>query len=31
MPLESLSFDLDHSDSLSRAYSVVPEIRKVCK
>ena len=31
MPLESLSFDLDHTDSLHRAYSVVPEIREVCR
>ncbi len=31
MHLESISFDLDHTDCLNRAYSLVPEIREVCK
>ena len=31
MPLASLSFDLDHTDCLHRAYSVVPEIKEVCR
>tara|TARA_B100000886_G_scaffold327079_1_gene274195 strand:- start:953 stop:1567 length:615 start_codon:yes stop_codon:yes gene_type:complete len=31
MPFESLSFDLDHTDCLDRAFSIVPEFRDVCK
>ncbi len=31
MPFESLSFDLDQTDCLDRAFAIVPEFREACK